>query len=124
MASLVRPGLRVLAGSAGHCYMTMSLPSRVKRFVAVAASATLGVGGMFFIVFFAFPDTTPPTPFEDFCTYVWVVASWPLSVIWYLSQKDPSLFVIILLTIVSGLFWAFIVELFIRVRRRCALPNA
>ena len=94
----------------------MSLPSRIKRFVAVAVCATLAVGGMFYVVFFVFPDTTPQTPFEDFCTDVWAVASWPLSVVWSMSREDPSLVVIILLTIASGLFWAFIVELFIIVK--------
>jgi hypothetical protein len=71
---------------------------------------------MFYVVFFVFPDTTPQTPFEDFCTDVWAVASWPLSVVWSMSREDPSLVVIILLTIASGLFWAFIVELFIIVK--------
>ena len=98
----------------------MSLPSGIKRFVAVAVCATLVVGGMFFVVFFVFTDTTPTTPFEYFCTIVWAVASWPLSVVWSMSQKDPPMVVIVLLTIASGLFWAFIVELFIRVRRRYA----
>jgi hypothetical protein len=100
--------------------MTVSLLSRIKRFVLVAVCATLAIAGMFFVEFFVFPDTTPPTRFEDLWFYLWAVASWPLSVVWFISKRDPPLIVIILLTIVSGLFWAFIVELFIRVRRRYA----
>jgi len=84
----------------------------------VAICATLAVAGMFFIEFCVFPDITPPIPFQDFWFYLWAVASWPLSVVWSMSKLDPPLMVIILLTIASGLFWAFIVELFIRVRRR------
>jgi hypothetical protein len=102
--------------------MTMLLPSRIKRIVVVAICATLVVAGMFFVEFFVFPDTTPPTHFEDFFFYVWAVASWPLSVVWSISQRDPSLMVIILLTIASGLFWAFIVELLLAVKRRMR-PN-
>jgi hypothetical protein len=98
--------------------MTTSLPLRVRRFIAVAFCATLAVAGMFFLVFFVFPDTRPPTHFEDFCFYVWAVASWPLSVVWSMSQLDPPLVVIILLTIASGLFWAFVVELFFVVKKR------
>ena len=96
----------------------MSLLSRIKGFVFVAICATLVVAGMFFIEFGVFPDITPPTPFEDFGFCLWAVADWPLSVVWSMSKLDPPLMVIILLTIASGLFWAFIVELFIRVRRR------
>jgi hypothetical protein len=95
--------------SLGH--MTMSRLSRVKRFVAVAICATLAVAGMFFIEFFVFPDIRPPTHFEDCFFWVWAVASWPLSIVWSMSQLDPPWVVIILLTIASGLFWAFVVEL-------------
>lgn len=98
--------------------MSTSPPSRVKRFVAVAVFATLLVLGLFFLVFFIFPDTTPPTRFEYFCTIVWAVASWPLAVVWYGSKEDPSIAVIILLTIASGLFWAFIFELLLTIKRR------
>jgi hypothetical protein len=35
-----------------------------------------------------------------------------------MSQLDPPLVVIILLTIASGLFWAFVVELFFVVKKR------
>jgi hypothetical protein len=86
--------------------------------VIVAICATLAIAGMFFVEFFVFSDITPPTPFEDCWFFVWAVASWPLSVIWCMSRQDPSLTVIILLTIASGLFWAFFVELFFVVKRR------
>ncbi len=96
----------------------MSQPSRVKIFVAVAVFATLVVLGLFFLVFFIFPDTTPPTRFEYFCTIIWAVASWPLAVVWSMSKEDPSMVVIILLSIASGLFWAFILELLFTIKRR------
>jgi hypothetical protein len=97
--------------------MTMSLRTRMKRFLAVAICVTIAVACMFFVEFFVFPDTTAPTPFEDFWFYVWAVASWPLSVVWSRSQQDPPLVVIVLLTIASGLFWAFIAELLSAVKK-------
>jgi hypothetical protein len=97
--------------------MSVLLTSRIKSFVAVAICATLAIGGLFFVVFFVFPDTTPPTGFEDFCTYVWAVASWPLSVVWAMSRRDPPFAIIIPLTIVSGLFWAVVVELLLTAKR-------
>ncbi|MGO8766406.1 MAG: hypothetical protein ACLQSR_14870 [Limisphaerales bacterium] len=84
----------------------------------VAICATLAVAGMFFVEFFVFPDITPPTRFEDCWFCVWAVASWPLSVVWCMSRQDPPLMVIILLTIASGLFWSFFVELVFMVKRR------
>lgn len=103
--------------------MTISLPMRIKRFVVVAVCATLAVVGLFFLVFFAFPDTIPPTPFEYFCTIGWAVASWPLSVVWSMLEEDPPLVVVGPLWIASGLFWAFVVELLLVVKRRM-WPNA
>jgi hypothetical protein len=96
--------------------MTISLPFKIRRFVIIAICATLVVSGMFFVEFFVFPDIAPPTPFENAWFCVWAVASWPLSVVWFMSQRDPSLMALILLTTASGLFWAFIVELFFKLK--------
>jgi hypothetical protein len=105
--------------------MSVLLTSGIKSFVAAAICATLAIGGLFFVVFFVFPDTTQPTGFQDFCTYVWAVASWPLSVVWATSRRDPPFAIIILLTIVSGLFWAVVVELLLTAKRHIkgASPN-
>ena len=92
--------------------------SRIKRFATVAVCVTLAAVGMFYVEFFVFPDTIPSTPFEDCWFWVWTVISLLLSLVWMMSQKDPPVIVMILLTIASGLFWASIVELFITVRRR------
>jgi hypothetical protein len=97
----------------------MNLPSsRVQRFVIVAVCATLAVFGLFYVEFFVFPDTTPPTRFQNIWFMVWAVAAWPLSLVWMMSEKDPPMSVIILLQIASGLFWAIIAEWLITVKRR------
>jgi hypothetical protein len=95
-----------------------TMPRPIKRFIVVAICSTLAIAGMFFVEFFVFSDITPPTPFENCWFYVWAVASWPLSVVWLMLQQDPSLMVIILLTVVSGLFWAFLVELLFAAKER------
>jgi hypothetical protein len=76
------------------------------------------VSGMFFVEFFVFPDIPPPTPFENVWFCAWAVASWPLSVVWFMSQRDPSLMAIILLATASGMFWAFVVELLFKFKER------
>jgi hypothetical protein len=96
-----------------------TLPSpRVQRFVIAAVCATLAVFGLFYVEFFVFPDTTPPTRFQNNWFMVWAVAAWPLSVVWMMSEKDPPKSVIILLQIASGIFWAFFAEWLISVKRR------
>jgi hypothetical protein len=98
--------------------MTTSPPLRVGRFIAVAFCVTLAAAGLSFLVL-SFPDTVPPTTFENICTYVCLVVSWPLFVVSaFMLHEDPSLVVYILLWIASGLFWAFIVELFLVVKKR------
>ena len=90
----------------------------IRRFVILAISVTLLVSGMFFVEFFVFSDILPPTTFENVWFWIWAVASWPLSVAWTMSQRDPSWTVLILLTITSGLFWAFMVELLFKFKER------
>jgi hypothetical protein len=91
---------------------------KIRRFVILVISATLLVSGMFFVEFFVFSDILPPTTFENVWFCIWAVASWPLSIAWAMSQRDPSLMVIILLTIASGLFWGFIMELLFKFNER------
>src|SRR5579862_610550 len=98
--------------------MTTSPTLRVGRFLAVAFCVTLAGACLGFLVL-SFPDARPPTTFENICTWVWLVVSWPVFVdSAFTPHKDPSIFVFVLLLIASGLFWAFIVELFFVVKKR------
>jgi hypothetical protein len=102
--------------------MTISPPLRVGRFIAVAFCMTLVAAGLSLFVLFI-PDNPPPTTFENICSWVWLVVSWPLCVdSVFFQHEDPSLFVFILLCIASGLFWAFIVELLLMAKKRI-LPH-
>jgi hypothetical protein len=100
--------------------MTNPRPLKFWRFVAIAFCATLAAFGLTFLVF-SFPDTRPPTHFENICTWIWAVFSWPLIVSAFFSHthtEEPPLIVYILLWIVSGLFWAFIMELIFKLKAK------
>jgi hypothetical protein len=70
------------------------------------------------ILWFSFPDTRPPTMFDSICGYVCLVVSWPLFALSIFKPNGDPPVAYILLWISSGLFWALVVELFFRVRRR------
>jgi hypothetical protein len=97
----------------------------IRRFIIVAFSATLVSAGLFFLVVLCFPDVTPLTTFEKIWTCVWAVFSWPIIIAALLFREDPPLIVCILLWIVTGLFWAFIVELLFKFvgRRKSKTSN-
>jgi hypothetical protein len=98
--------------------MSASQTMKAGRFIAVASCVTLAAVGLAFLVF-SFPDARPPTALESICTWAWLVVSWPLCAYSaFTPHQDPPLVVFILLAMASGLFWALIVELLIRARRR------
>ena len=88
----------------------------LRRFVIVAICAALAAFGLFYIVFFLYPDVPPPTRIQTVWNYVWMVYSWPLIVVWSMSDKDPPWGVFILSWFATGLFWAFVVELLFKLK--------
>jgi hypothetical protein len=107
--------------SLGHMSTLLSL--RVRRFIMVAGCVTLALIGLFVLIC-SFPDSDlPPYPhetlFQKVSTFVCLVGSWPLVVATLISHShgdQPLLW--FPLWIVSGLFWAFMLELFIIVKSR------
>lgn len=99
--------------------MTTPGTFRVRRFAAVAFFMTLGAAGLV-LLDFSFPDARPPTTVESICGYVCLLVSWPLVAIsvFMSHNDDPPLAVYILAWTSAGVFWAFIVELFIVMMRR------
>jgi hypothetical protein len=90
----------------------------VRRFTVTTVCMTFTAFGLFLIEFFIFPDTRPTTTFEWSFTWIWTVFSWPLAAVWLTSEKDPSLVVFVFLWIATGLFWAFVVEIFFKLKAR------
>jgi hypothetical protein len=96
--------------------MTAPLSFRVGRFIAVAFCAAVAAGGLYLLVCLL-PDSRPLTAFENIFVYVGAVVAWPFDVeAMFHRDIDPSLVVCILLSIASGLFWAFIVELIFKLK--------
>ena len=93
----------------------------------VAGCVTLGLIGLFFLVA-SFPDRDlPPYPprtlFQKGVIFIWAAGSWPFMVFDFVSARllhghgDQPLWWFPL-WIVSGAFWASVVELFILVRSK------
>ena len=96
----------------------------IKRFIIATLCATFAAFCLTVLVF-SFPDYREPTPFENICTDIWIVFSWPLIAIGSLLvleyppfiHQDPPIFYI-LSWIATGLFWAFIMEMFFKFKKR------
>jgi hypothetical protein len=98
--------------------MSNPLPFRVRRFIAVAFCAQLAVFGLYFIPLL-FIDVDSQTTLGGIWFTVSLVALWPLVVSCaFIFHGDPPPIVGILLWIVSGLFWAFLVELLFMTKKR------
>ena len=105
------------------------------RFIAVSLLVTLAGIGLFLWLIFGFPDrlvpTDPaPTVGEYAVRCAAFVVSWPTVVIAVLfgAFEEPRGFAFSLLFIPSGLIWATIIELFLRLKRsrwpnKPAAPN-
>jgi phage shock protein PspC (stress-responsive transcriptional regulator) len=96
----------------------------IRRFMVMTVCMTVAAFALFYVEFFIFPDARPATIFEQLFTWVWTVFSWPLSVVWLMSPKDPPIIVFIFLWIATGLFWAFVVELFLKLKARRLKRNS
>ena len=102
--------------SLGH--MTTPLPFRVRRFIAVAFCAQLAVFGIYFIPLLLI-DVDSQTTLAGIWFIASMVALWPLFVSGvFIFHEDPPPIVGILLWIISGLFWAFLVEVLFIVKAR------
>ena len=59
-----------------------------------------------------------PSALGSICHAFLVIAAWPLSVCFYFLHGDPPAVVILLLLLISGLFWAGVVDLLFVLRKR------
>jgi hypothetical protein len=97
--------------------MTAPLPFRVRRFIAVTFCSLLAIAGVFMFMCL-FTDLDSPSILGSICFYFLVVAMWP-AVLWALIlHGDPPVFASLFLFVMSGLFWASVVDLFFVLRKR------
>ena len=96
---------------------------KVWRFVAVAFCASVVAGGLVLLVCLL-PDSRPLTVFENIFVYFSAVIAWPFYIeAIFQHDSDPSFFVCVLLSITSGLFWAFILELLFKLKVKGEISN-
>ena len=92
--------------------------SRTKRFIAVMIGSIVAP---FVLTFTAmcFTDWDGSSLYGDACYIFFVIAEWPvvLGAILF-DPRDPPAFVWVLLCIITGLFWAGVVDLFFVWRKR------
>jgi hypothetical protein len=90
---------------------------RVVRFIVSTICAMVLVFGLFFVSII-FSETSQSSFISWPIAIVGAVAAWPFIVVAFISPRDlPDIF-IIPVWILTGLFWAAVVELFIKLRRR------
>ncbi|MDB6122796.1 MAG: hypothetical protein JWQ71_1789 [Pedosphaera sp.] len=100
---------------------------RKKRIISNCLWITLALTLLVLFVILVFPDHYPgssspaPTTFENVVIMALRVAFWPLLVAMPFSDNPPT-FVMIALFLVTGLFWAFIIELLLLALRRKKAP--
>jgi hypothetical protein len=95
---------------------------RVTRFIVSTICAMVLVFGLFFISIIFSSDDSQPSFISWPIAIVGAVAVWPFIAVDFIFHGDlPDVF-IIPVWIVTGLFWAAVVELFIKLKRR-KTPN-
>ena|ERR1700690_2530230 len=91
---------------------------RITRFIVSAICAMVLAFGLFFISLIFSSDDSQPSFISWPIAIVGAVAAWPFIAVAFISHGDPPDIFIILVWIVTGLFWAAVVELFIKLKRR------
>ena len=101
--------------SLGH--MTAPLPFRVRRFIAATFCSLLAIFGVYMFMCL-FTDLDTPSVLGSVFFIFLVIAMWPLMVCCFFLHGDPPAVVFLLLLLISGLFWAGVVDLFFVLRKR------
>jgi lipopolysaccharide export LptBFGC system permease protein LptF len=91
---------------------------RVMRFIVSTICAMVLVFGLFFVSLMFSQYDSQPSYISWPIAFVGVVAVWPFIAVGFIFHGDlPDAF-IIPVWIVTGLFWAAVVELFLKLKRR------
>ena len=75
----------------------------------MASCSLLAIGGIFLSMIF-FTDPSSPSIYGSLCYNFLVVAAWPFEVYLLIHPEKPPGIVTFLLFVVSGLFWAAVVD--------------
>jgi len=70
-----------------------------------------------FISMLLFTDMDSPSVYGSICWFALMIAMWPVALCAYILHGDPPPILFLLLFVVSGLFWAWIVDFYFVLRR-------
>ena len=89
---------------------------RAGRFLIVASCSLVAIGGIFLsMVFFTGPSS--PSIYGSLCYIFLVVVAWPFELWLLIHPGAPPGIVTFLLFVVSGLFWAAVVDSFYELKK-------
>jgi hypothetical protein len=87
----------------------------------VALCSLVAIGAIFMsMLLFTDVDSPSPSFYGWFCIVFLLIAAWPLALSFLVLHGDPPAIVIFLLFIISGFFWAAVVDLFCELRKKHA----
>jgi hypothetical protein len=91
---------------------------RVTRFIVSTICAMVLVFSLFFVSLIFSSDDSQPSFISWPIAIVGAVAAWPFIAVAFISDGNLPDILIISVWITTGLFWAGVVELFIKLKRR------
>lgn len=90
---------------------------RAGRILIVALGSLLAIGGVF-LSMVIFTDPSSPSIYGSFCYIFLVVAAWPFQLCLLIHPEKPPAIVTFLLFLISGLFWAAVVDVFCELKKK------
>lgn len=90
---------------------------RAGRFLIVALSSLVAIGGIF-LSMVIFTDPLSPSFFGWFCYFFLMIVAWPFELCLLIHHGAPPTIVNFLLFVISGLFWAAVVDVLYELKKR------
>ena len=90
---------------------------RAARILIVALCSLVAIGGIF-LSMVLFVDPSSPSIYGSFCYIFLVIAAWPFKLWLLIDPAKPPAIVTFLLFLISGLFWAAVVDVFYELKKK------
>lgn len=90
---------------------------RAGRILIVALGSLVAIGGIFLSVVL-FTDPSSPSIYGSFCYIFLAIAAWPFKLYLLIHPVKPPAIVTFLLFVISGLFWAAVVDVFYELKKK------
>ncbi|HLX70281.1 MAG TPA: hypothetical protein VKV04_11705 [Verrucomicrobiae bacterium] len=90
---------------------------RAGRFLIVALSSLLAIGGIW-LSMVLFTNPSSPSFYGSFCYIFLAIAAWPFELCVLIRPAAPPAVVTFLLFVISGLFWAAVVDVSYELKKK------